>query len=119
MEPNKMPLPPKEIRRMPPPPPRPMAPKAENVQIGAETRPIAPQMQPVQPVQQPNQSDIKTPVNVEDKKIKKEKKNDDLENIGLVDVRQNKKVDGKAMFYYVGIFASLAVIAVLLFLILK
>ncbi len=122
MEPNRMPPPPKEMRRMPPPPP-PTAPKPQVAVPVEEVKKELPKLESVAPATSQPSSELKNEEvfeKIETKKIKKEgKKEDDLENIGIVDVRQTKKVDNKAMFYYVGIFVSLAVIAVLIFLILK
>lgn len=138
MEENKIPTPPNGMKKMPPPPPvPPKAPPAPptKTKVEEEVKPatstqavetaeqtaektsiaqangIAPQTEKV--VEQPKE---------ELKKLKKEKKkakDDDYSDIDIVDARRSKKVDGKAMFYYVGIFASLAIMAVIIFLILK
>lgn len=125
MEQNKIPTPPKEMRRVPPPPPKPAsapaAPKAVPVVENEQAKEKVVVQKPVEKVAEPVVEEVKASKVKESKKLKKESAQEegDLDNIGLVDVRQTKKVDSKAMLYYVGIFVSLALMAVIIFLILK
>lgn len=124
MEENKIPTPPSQMRKMPPPPPRPKA--ATQKPVAPQQEPVAPKVveRPAEPVA-PQETAPKATPKVEEAKVEKPKKmkkegvEEDLDNIGLVDVRQTKKVDTKAMIYYIGIFVSLALMAVIIFLLLK
>ena len=149
MEENKIPTPPSGMRKMPPPPPptKPQPPRPQAPQTQAEpkvdvqksdTAGVAEQVELPKMPNAEQKSASKTSIAeangvaqigsveediVEGKKLAKEKKKkkskDDPSDIDIVDVRHSKKVDGKVMFYYVGIFVSLALIALMIFLILK
>ena len=142
------PTPPKDMRRVPPPPrpanipPRPAQPTTVQPRPQPQTKPMPKPVEPAviseqktvsqaQNVQKPIEEPVKVvetaPSNIGsaenknvEKQLKKEKKRKvEEDDIDIVAVPNEKKFDTKAMIYYIGIFASLAIIAVMIFLILK
>ena len=125
MEEKKMPTPPTPpsgLRRMPAPPPRPARPVQPEVSEGKTNTLKA---QPQQSVQNSNEN--KTPINPSvsvdttgAKMVSLQPKVQEKVEEEVVEVfEKGKKADIKSIIYYIGIFVSLGLIALILFLILQ